>query len=80
MSTGWSDTEGYTLVLQHAGDAITIYSHIEKLLKGSGDKVKAGTPVALVGGSTDNLTAGSHLHFELWYKGDPQDPAKHISF
>jgi murein DD-endopeptidase MepM/ murein hydrolase activator NlpD len=80
VSTGWSDTEGYTLVLQHAGDAITIYSHIEKLLKGSGDKVKAGTPVALVGGSTDNLTAGSHLHFELWYKGDPQDPAKHISF
>lgn len=80
VSTSWSDTDGYTIVIQHGGNAITIYSHIEKLLKEAGAKVKTGTPLALLGGSTGTLEAGTHLHFELWHDGEPQDPSKHISF
>ncbi len=77
--TGWNSDEGYTIQIQHSGDIVSIYQHTEKLLKKKGDSVKAGTPIALVG-SSDNLTVGDHLSFELWYKGEAVDPAKYISF
>jgi murein DD-endopeptidase MepM/ murein hydrolase activator NlpD len=77
--TGWSEETGYTIQLQHDSDIISIYKHTDKLIKNVGDKVKAGTPIALVG-NTGSLTTGPHLHFELWYKGESMDPAKHINF
>lgn len=77
--SGWSDDAGHTIQIQHDGDIISIYKHNEKLLKKTGDKVTAGTPIALVG-NTGEMTTGSHLHFELWHKGETVDPTKHISF
>ncbi len=79
ISAGWSDDAGYTVQIQHDGDIISIYKHNEKLMKKTGDKVKAGAPVAIIG-NTGSLTTGAHLHFELWYKGDSVDPTKYISF
>jgi murein DD-endopeptidase MepM/ murein hydrolase activator NlpD len=76
---GWSNESGYTIHLQHEGDIISIYKHNEKLLKKSGDKVSAGAPIALVG-NTGDLSTGTHLHFELWHKGEAVDPAKYINF
>ncbi|MBQ9477179.1 MAG: M23 family metallopeptidase [Bacteroidales bacterium] len=76
---GWDDANGYSLVIQHAGDILSTYKHNQKLLKAAGDKVTAGTPIALVG-STGSLTTGEHLHFELWYQGEAVDPATYISF
>ena len=77
--SGWSDDAGHTIQIQHDGDIISIYKHNEKLLKKTGDKVSAGTPIALVG-NTGEMTTGAHLHFELWHKGESVDPTKHISF
>jgi len=79
VSTSWEEESGYSLTIQHDGDILSIYSHTQKLLHRRGDKVKAGTPVALVGAS-GSLTAGDHLHFELWYHGEAADPALYISF
>ncbi len=76
---GWSNTAGYTIQLQHSNDIITIYKHNQKLLKKTGDKVTAGSPIALVG-NTGSLSTGDHLHFELWYKGEAVDPTKYINF
>ncbi len=76
---GWDEDTGYTLVLQHNGDIISVYRRNQKLLKATGESVKAGTPVALVGNS-GSLTTGDHLHLELWYRGTAVDPAKYISF
>lgn len=76
---GWSEEAGYTIQLQHDGDIVSIYKHNEKLLKTTGDKVSAGSPIALVG-NTGNLSTGDHLHFELWHKGETVDPTKHINF
>ncbi|MBE6240227.1 MAG: M23 family metallopeptidase [Bacteroidales bacterium] len=77
--TGWSDETGYTIQIQHDADIISIYKHNEKLIKSVGDRVSAGTPIALVG-NTGSLSTGPHLHFELWYKGECMDPTKHINF
>jgi murein DD-endopeptidase MepM/ murein hydrolase activator NlpD len=76
---GWNDESGYTLHIQHAGDIVSIYKHNQKLLKKTGEKVTAGSPIALVG-NTGSLSTGDHLHFELWYKGETVDPVKYINF
>jgi len=79
INAGWSDDGGYTITIQHEDNLISIYKHNQTLLKRTGDKVKAGTSIALVG-NTGALTTGDHLHFELWYNGDPVDPSMYISF
>lgn len=79
ISAVWNDETGYTIEIQHSNDIISVYRHNEKLLKKTGDKVSAGTPVALVGNS-GSLSTGAHLHFELWYKGEAIDPTLYISF
>lgn len=76
---GWSEEAGHTIQLQHDGDIISIYKHNEKLLKQTGDKVTAGSPIALTG-NTGSLTTGDHLHFELWHKGEAVDPSLYINF
>lgn len=76
---GWSDESGYTIQIQHDGDIVSIYKHNEKLLKKTGEKVTAGSPIALVG-NTGSLSTGAHLHFELWHKGETVDPTKYINF
>ena len=76
---GWSDDTGYTIHIQHSNDIISIYKHNDKLLKKAGDKVKAGTPIALMG-NTGSLSIGPHLHFELWHNGENLDPTQYINF
>lgn len=79
IHAGWSEDTGYTIQLQHEGDIISIYRHNEKLLKKTGDKVTAGSPIALVG-NTGEISTGAHLHFELWHKGEAVNPTLYINF
>lgn len=79
MFADWTDDMGYVVGVQHASGLISFYKHNQKLLKAVGDRVKAGTPIALVG-SADASSAGDHLHFELWHDGEPVDPTQYISF
>jgi len=67
----WNDESGYTIAIQHPGDLVTVYKDNQKLLRKTGDRVSAGTSIAL---------AGDHLHFEIWYKGASVDPEKYIVF
>lgn len=77
--SGWDDFYGNTIIIQHHNNIISLYRNNSRLLKTTGDKITAGTPIAMVG-STGSLSSGEHLHFELWYKGEAVDPAKYISF
>jgi murein DD-endopeptidase MepM/ murein hydrolase activator NlpD len=75
----WSDNTGYVLVLQHPGNLLTIYKHNEQLLRQAGEFVRAGEEIAIIGGSGEFAT-GPHLHFELWYKGQPINPEYFFAF
>jgi murein DD-endopeptidase MepM/ murein hydrolase activator NlpD len=75
----WTDESGFTIQIQHSNDLISIYKNNSKLLKKPGERVKAGTAIALVGDNKAN-SDGNHLHFELWHKGAPVDPVKYIKF
>ena len=65
---------GYTLVLQHRSDRVSVYKHCASLLKRQGDLVAGGEAIALMG-NTGDLTTGPHLHFEWWVRGRPTDPS-----
>lgn len=77
--TGWEQEAGYIMIIQHGSDLLSVYKNNQKLLHKTGDGVKAGTPIGMLASSA-SLTKGDHLHFELWYKGSPVDPAEYIKF
>ena len=77
--TGWDAEQGYIILIQHRNNLLSIYTNNQKLLRNSGDAVKAGTPIALVGG-TSRQAQTDHLHFELWQNGQSLDPTRFISF
>lgn len=66
------------VIIRHYNGFETLYGHFSKLLVYSGQSVRAGDLVGL-GGSTGHST-GSHLHFEIRYKGKPIDPTRFIDF
>ena len=76
---GWTTDNGHIIQVQHAHNLVSIYKHNSVLLKSEGDKVTAGEPIAIVG-NTGNLSTGAHLHFELWYNGNPINPQEFIAF
>lgn len=75
----WTLETGYTIGIQHQGNLISIYKHNASNLKKTGAYVKAGEPIAFVGGSGE-LSSGPHLHFELWFNGNPVNPRDYMSF
>ncbi|HDR67882.1 MAG TPA: M23 family metallopeptidase [Bacteroidaceae bacterium] len=75
----WTLETGYILQIQHGHELISVYKHNAELFKNVGMKVKAGDAIAIVGNSGE-LTTGPHLHFELWHKGTPLDPADYVVF
>lgn len=80
LMANYTSDMGYTICIVHPGELISVYKHCESLLKKAGDRVKQGDVVALVGRRNENSPQSSHLHFELWYQGQPLDPEKYILF
>jgi murein DD-endopeptidase MepM/ murein hydrolase activator NlpD len=78
--TGWTRETGYVIEVQHSNNIVSVYKHNASLLKETGDLVRTGEAIAIVGDSGELYTSGPHLHFEIWYKGSPLDPEKHVIF
>jgi murein DD-endopeptidase MepM/ murein hydrolase activator NlpD len=74
----YSPSFGYLVVIRHYNGLETFYAHLSSLLVRANDVVNAGTVIGL-GGTTGHST-GSHLHFEVRYKGHPFNPALLINF
>lgn len=69
---------GRVVVVRHYNGLETIYAHLHRFKVKPGDFVKAGDVVGL-GGSSGHST-GSHLHFEVRFKGVPLNPHTFIDF
>jgi murein DD-endopeptidase MepM/ murein hydrolase activator NlpD len=76
---GWTMDAGNCVYIQHDNNIISVYKHNGEVLKKIGDSVKAGDEIAIMG-NTGELTAGPHLHFELWRNGTALDPDNYIDF
>ena len=55
------------------------FEHNSVLFKTSGEHVKAGDVIAVIGNSGE-LSSGPHLHFELWKNGNSVNPENYILF
>lgn len=71
-------TTGYgTMVVLDHGDGVqTVYAHAQKVLVKSGETVKRGQPIALVG-RTGNATT-EHCHFEIRLANRAVDPMSYL--
>lgn len=68
----WLRGFGEIVILDHGDQFLSVYGNNGKLLKRSGDSVKAGDTIAETGNSSGNLDTG--LYFELRNQGQPFDP------
>ena len=77
--SGWSAETGYTIIIEHPFDLISVYKHNASITKSQGDFIKSGEVIAIIG-NTGEETTGPHLHFELWSEGYPVNPSNYIDF
>lgn len=72
--------EGYgrVVVIRHYNGLETLYAHLHRLKVKPGEVVEAGQLIGL-GGSSGRST-GSHLHFEVRFKGKALNPRTIIDF
>lgn len=73
-----SKSYGNVVVIRHNNGLETFYAHLSKTNVAVGQDVFAGDNIGL-GGNTGR-SRGSHLHFEVRYKGKPINPNDIISF
>jgi len=73
---GFHPQYGYVVDIDHGNDLVTRYAHTSKIFVKEGDVVQRGQKIAEVG-STGRST-GPHLHFEVRFKGVPQNPARFL--
>ena len=73
----YSNTMGNYVMIDHGGGLYTIYMHASALYVSRGDIVVRGETIAAVG-STGRST-GNHLHFNVYYNGNLQNPLNYIS-
>ena len=73
-----SKTYGNVVVVRHINGLETYYAHLSEIKVEPGQSVDAGELLGL-GGNTGR-SYGSHLHFEVRYKGLPIDPSDIICF
>lgn len=66
------DSYGNCIDLNHGYNYMTRYAHLSQILVKPGQHVKRGEMIGKVG-STGKST-GSHLHYEVRFKGEPQNP------
>lgn len=77
LFTGRNGGYGNTVIIQHKNGFKTVYAHCSKILVESGDLVKMGRVVALVGRT--GTATGAHLHFEVLKNGRLMNPGYALS-
>lgn len=76
VTSGWHNSYGYYIVIDHENGKQTYYAHNSKLLVRVGERVYQGQVIAK-SGSTGNST-GPHCHFEVRVNGQRVNPRSYL--
>ena len=67
---------GTVVMIDHGNRLLTVYAHLSRAVVKLEDAVSRGQPVGYVG--TTGRSTGSHLHFEVRYKGVSVNPLDYL--
>ena len=73
---GYHPQYGHVIDIDHGNDLITRYAHLSRMLVEEGAIVTRGRKIGETGSS--GRSTGPHLHFEVRFKGAPQNPARFL--
>jgi murein DD-endopeptidase MepM/ murein hydrolase activator NlpD len=73
---GFHPQYGNVVDIDHGNDLVTRYAHLSKVLVKEGDVLQRGRRIA-DSGNTGRST-GPHLHFEVRFRGAPQNPSRFL--
>jgi len=73
---GFHPQYGNMIDIDHGNDLVTRYAHLSKVLVKEGDLLQRGRRIAYSGNT--GRTTGPHLHFEVRFRGAPQDPSRFL--
>lgn len=78
---GWDNGYGNTILIKHGTHFKTRYAHLDRIFIKIGDTVARGVRIGSVG-ATGHIRKkggdGSHLHFEVHYRGKRVDPVQFL--
>jgi murein DD-endopeptidase MepM/ murein hydrolase activator NlpD len=75
--TGRNLGYGNVVEISHGDDLVTRYAHNKENLVVSGDVVRKGETIALMGSS--GRVTGPHVHFEVYKNGRAVDPSSYVA-
>ena len=73
----YNHSYGNLVIIHHSNGLETYYAHMSKRLVQVGQQVKSGDVIGLCGNTGRSF--GSHLHFEIRYKGNALNPEDVVS-
>ena len=74
-SAGWESGYGNSIDIDHGFNYLTRYAHLSQILVKPGQAVKRGDLIGKVGNT--GKSTGPHLHYEVRYRGAPQNPVNY---
>jgi len=74
-SAGWESGYGNSIDIDHGFNYLTRYAHLSQILVKQGQTVKRGDLIGKVGNT--GKSTGPHLHYEVRYRGAPQNPVNY---
>ena len=82
VMSDFTANDGYTIVIQHRENMVSIYRNCYRLMKEIGDKVAKGEAIGTFSNRKpeDGKNGKRFLHLELWHRGKPIDPNTYIAF
>ncbi len=76
-TAGWtSQGYGFHIVVNHGYGYRTLYGHLSRILVNTGQRLKAGQRIGLVGST--GYSSGPHLHYEVRVGGTPISPGPYL--
>ena len=77
-TASWQSAYGNMVEINHGYNYTTRYAHMSKIIARAGQTVKRGDLIGLVGNT--GKSTGSHLHYEVRYRGAPQNPVNYYYY